>query len=155
MITGLFSFFGGTAFRWLFGEVLGFLKAKQEHAHEVALMSLSFDQDKQRHEWQQAAIAAHAAAGVQVIEAQAEATARGAADTMMLTAIEQIGRPSGIAWVDAWNAVIRPLLATVAIILVAGQAVAPEHIVLQGVVLEVVCGILGLFIGGRISSTGR
>ena len=155
MISGLFSFFGGTAFRWILGEVLGFFKAKQEHEHEMAMLALTFDQDKQRHEWQRAAIEAQAAAGVRVIEAQADATARGAADAMMLTAMEQIGKPSGVAWIDGFNAFIRPELAQVSILLIAGHAIWPDVVRLEGVVLEVVCAVLGLFVGGRIQATGR
>lgn len=155
MFAGLFSFFGGTAFRWLVGEVVGFFKAKQEHEHEMALMQLNFSQDKERHQWQQEAIAAQAAAGVKVLEAQAEATARGAADQMMLTAMEQIGRPSGVAWIDGFNAFIRPELAQVSIFLLAGHAIWPDVVRLEGVVLEVVCAVLGLFVGGRIQTTGR
>jgi hypothetical protein len=154
-MSGILSFIGGTAFRWLFGEILGFFKAKQEHKQELEMLRLSQEHEAQRAQWRKDEIAAQAAAGVQVIEAKAEADDRGFANSMTLEALRQIGQKSGIAWVDAWNQSIRPLLATVAIILIVGNAIAPAHVVLSGVVLEVVCGILGLFVGGRIHATGR
>ena len=154
-MSGIVSFLGGTAFRWLFGEIIGFFKARQEHQQEMARMTLSLQQDQQRHQWQQEAIAAQAAAGVKVIEAQAVAGAQHMNDQMLLTTIEQIGKPSGVKWVDAFNAVIRPELAQVSILLLAGNALWPQHVALTGLVGEVVCAALGLFLGGRISSTGR
>lgn len=152
---GLLSFLGGTAFRWLFGEIFGFIKAKQEHAQELERMRLSLDQEAQRHKWQQEAIAAQAAAGVKVIEAQTEASARAMSDQMLLTTMQTMGTPSGIKWIDGFNALIRPELAQVSIILLVGNAIWPQHVILTGLVGEVVCAALGLFLGGRIGATGR
>lgn len=154
-MSGIISFIGGTAFRWLFGEVMGFFKARQEHKQELEMLRLNHELAAQQAQWRRDEIAAQAAAGVQVIEAKAEADDRGFANAMTLEALRQIGQQSGIAWVDAWNQSIRPLLATVAIVLIVGNAIAPAHVALTGVVLEVVCGILGLFVGGRIHATGR
>ncbi len=155
MFTALFSFFGGTAFRWLLGEVLGFFKAKQDHQHEVAMIRLNLDIERERAALRRAEIEAAATAGVKVVEAQAEAAHRGAMDQAWLSAVEGIDKPSGIGWIDGFNKLIRPELAQVSILLIIGNALAPQHVVLQGVVLEVVCGALGLFLGGRITSTGR
>jgi len=152
---GLLSFLGGTAFRWLFGELFGYLKEKQEHAQELERMRLTMEQDAQRHQWQQEAIAAQAAAGVKVIEARTEASARAMSDQMLLTTMQSMGTPSGIKWIDGFNALIRPELAQVSIILLVCNAFWPQHVVLTGLVGEVVCAALGLFLGGRISSTGR
>lgn len=155
MFTGLFSFLGGTAFRWLFGEVIGIIKARQDHQQELERLRLSFDHDAQRHQWQQQAIAAHAAAGVQVIEAQAQASAGAAADAAFLAAAQQLGQPSGVRWVDGFNSLIRPELAQVSILLLVGHALWPDAVMLAGIVGEVVCAALGLFLGGRIGATGR
>lgn len=155
MLSGLVSFFGGTAFRWLFGEILGFLKARQEHAQELAMLKLQHEIEREKNEWQRAAIKEQAEAGVKVIAAQAEARAQELADLTMLEAVKGISIQTGIKFIDGFNAFIRPELAQVSILLVVGNALFPQHVVLQGVVLEVVCGVLGLFIGGRIQSQGR
>lgn len=154
-MSGLISFLGGTAFRWLFGELIGFFRAKQEHEQEMQRMRLSFEQDAQRHQWQQEAIAAQAAAGVRVIEAQAQAASGAAADAAFLAAVQGIDTASKRAdWIGAFNALIRPELAQVSILLLAGHAIWPDVVVLQGIVAEVVCGALGLFIGERIKHRG-
>lgn len=155
MITSLFSFFGGTAFRWIFGEVFGFFKARQDHAHEVALLKLNLDVERERSVLRREEIKAAAEAGVKIVEAQAEARHVELMDNAWLSAVQGIDKPSGVAWVDAFNKLIRPELAQVSILLIVGNALWPTHVVLQGVVLDVVCGALGLFIGGRITSTGR
>lgn len=155
MIGAIFSFFGGTAFRWIFGEVLAFLKSWQDHKHEMALIRLNLDVERERAALRRAEIEAAASAGVRVIEAQREAAHQGVLDQAFLSAVEGIDKPSGVAWIDGFNKLIRPELAQVSILLIVGNALFPQHVVLQGVVLEVVCGALGLFLGGRISATGR
>ena len=150
---GIFSFFGGTAFRWLFGEVIGFFKAKQEHAHEIAMMAITFEQEKGRADLQSRAIKEAADANVRVVEAKSAADSMMMSDKMMSDAIADIGKPSGVKWIDGFNAFIRPELAQISIFLLVGNALFPEHVILTGVVLEVVCGVLGLFIGGRIGNS--
>ena len=154
-MTALISFLGSAGLRWLVGELLGIFKAREDRKAEVEMLRLQADLDRERAERQRLAVADAAAAGVKLVEAQREASASDYADKMMLEAMEQIGRPSGVAWVDAWNGSIRPALATASILLLIGNALAPGHIILTGIVGEVVCGALGLYVGGRIASTGR
>lgn len=154
-MTGIISFLAGGAGRWLIGELLGWLKARQERKDELERMRLQLEQDRQRHEWQQQAIQAQAAAGVRVIEAKAVADAASAADAAFLAAVESVGqasqRPDKIG---AWNAAIRPLLATVGILLLVGNAVAPAHVVLVPVVMDLILAALGIFVGERIRQRG-
>jgi hypothetical protein len=153
-MSAILSFLGGTAFRWIFGEVVGFLKAKQEYAQELAMLRLQHDQDRDKNQWRIEEFKAAAAAGVQVIEAKSEAMQRELMDRAFLAATEATGRKTGIRWVDAWNASIRPGLATAAILLLVLQSVAPGYIVLTAFVQEV-CGMaLGIFVGGRIANKG-
>lgn len=154
-MTALISFLGSASLRWLLGELLGIFKAREDRRAEVEMLRLQADLERERAERQRQAVKDAADAGVKLIEAQREASAGDFSDRMMLTAMEAIGRPSGVAWVDALNASVRPVMAYVALLLLAGHAVAPEHIVLTGMVGEVVGGVLGLFCGGRIVATGR
>jgi len=155
MIGGLISLFGGTAFRWLMGEALGLFKAHQDHSHEMAMVRLNMEMEQQRSELRKAEVQAAADAGIKIVEAQAEAAHQGLMDQAWLSAVQGIDKPSGIGWIDGFNKLIRPELAQVSILLLAGHAIWPNVVHLEGVVLEVVCGVLGLFIGGRIQSTGR
>ena len=153
---GILSFLGGTAFRWLFGELLGYLKARDEHARELAMLQLQHAQDRERHEWQQEAIQAQAAAGVKVIEAQAMAHTQAAADDAFLAAVAGVNTAGQRAdWIGAWNAAIRPGLATVGILLLVGNAVAPSYVTLSPLLVELICAVLGVFVGERIRARGN
>ena len=152
---GLISFLGGTAFRWLVGELLGWLKARDERAAELAMLRLQHDLDRERHQWQQDAISAQAAAGVRVIEAQSQALAGAAADAAFVGAVQGVTAATQRSdWIGAWNASIRPALASVAILLIAAQAVAPGAVLLSPLVLELICAVLGVFVGERIRARG-
>lgn len=152
---GLISFLGGTAFRWLVGELLGWFKARDERAAELAMLRLQHDLERERHQWQQDAIAAQARAGIQVIEVQSQAARDAAADLAFSQAVAGAAQAQQRAdWIGAWNASIRPALATMAIVLIAAQALAPQAVVLTPLVLELICAVLGVFVGERIRARG-
>jgi hypothetical protein len=156
MFGGLISFLGGTAFRWLLGEVLGFVKARDEHRAEMARMALQHEQDRDRAQWQREAMAAAAAEGLRIVEAQSVASASRAADDAFLAAIEGVNEAGKRTdWIGAWNACIRPLLASVAIVLLVGQAVAPSVFILSALTLDLICAVLGVFVGERIRANGK
>jgi len=152
---GLFSFLGGTFFRWAFGAALESWNKRQDHRHEVEMLAIQLQQDGQRHAWQQEAIQAQALAGVKVIEAESVSARDAAADAAFLAGVSGVNVASERTdFVGMWNAAIRPALATVSILLIAGNSIAPDRVILAGVVLEVVCAVLGVFVGGRIRATG-
>lgn len=152
---GLISFLGGTAFRWIFGSILDAWSKQADHQRELETMRLQLEQDGQRHQWQQEAIAAQAAAGVKVIEAQAESAAAGAADAAFLAAVKGVNTAEERTdWIGAWNASIRPALASAGILLLVGQAIAPAHVTLTALTSELICAALGVFVGERIRVRG-
>lgn len=152
---GLISFLGGTAFRWLFGSVLDQWNKYQDHKHEMAMMTLQHTQDAERHKWQQDAIKAQAEAGIKVIEAETQKASTAAVETAFALAMQGVNEASRREdWVGGWNAVIRPLLATVAILLLAGESVAPGLIKLTPLFADVACAALGVFVGERIKARG-
>lgn len=153
-MTALISFLGSASLRWLLGELIGIFKAREDRRSEVEMIRLQADLAREQAERQRLAVADAAAAGVKLVEAQREASASDFADRMMLEAMEQIGRPSGIGWVDGWNGAIRPALASASILLLVGSAIWPAHIMLTGALGEVVCGVLGLYVGGRVHLKG-
>lgn len=151
----MLTFLTSTVFRWLLGEVLGFFKARQEHAHELALMTLTNTHEAERAARERQAIKDAAEAGIKVIEVQSEATSRATADQMILTTMENMGKSSGIRWIDGFNAFIRPELAQISILLLVANAFFPQQVVLSAFLLEIIAAVLGLFVGGRINTTGR
>lgn len=154
-MSALFSFLGSAAFRWLLGEVLGMVKAREERNAEIAMLQIQHNLDREREEWRRQSVREAAEQGVKLVEAQSVAAQSQASDAMMLEAIRQIGVPSGIKWLDAWNGGIRPFLATVSILVLVGSVLFPAHVVITGLFGEIVAGVLGLYVGGRINSTGR
>ena len=154
-MSALFSFLGSAAFRWLLGEVLGMVKAREERNAEIAMLQLQHNLDREREEWRRQSVKEAAEQGVKLVEAQSVAAQSQASEAMMLEAIRQIGRPSGVRWADGWNAAIRPGLATVSVLLLVGNAVWPDGVIITGLLGEIVAGVLGLYVGGRIQATGR
>lgn len=115
----------GTLFGGLFRmapEVLKWMDRKDERAHELAMFDKQLEADKLKGDQQLAQINAQADANIGAAEIQAiiEATKAQAVQT-------------GIKWVDALNALVRPLLAMQWLILlwpaviVAGFALAIQH----------------------------
>jgi hypothetical protein len=120
--TLLGTLFGG-AFR-LAPEILRWLDRKNERAHELAMFDKQLEADKLKGAQALAQINAQADAAIGVAEIQAiiEATKAQSAQT-------------GIKWVDALNASIRPLLALQWLILLW------PAVVVAGFVLSVLAGI--------------
>ncbi|MCA3174921.1 MAG: hypothetical protein ING36_05150 [Burkholderiales bacterium] len=119
--TLLGTLFGG-AFR-LAPEILRWLDRKNERAHELAMFDKQLEADKLKGAQALAQINAQADAAIGVAEIQAiiEATKAQSAQT-------------GIKWVDALNASIRPLLALQWLILLW------PAVVVAGFVLSVLAG---------------
>lgn len=121
MIETLIGTLFGGAFR-MAPEILRWMDKKNERAHELALLDKQIEADKLMAQQQLAKITAQADATIGAAEIQAiiEATRAQAAQT-------------GIKWVDALNALVRPLLAFQWLIflwpavIVAGFALAIQH----------------------------
>lgn len=117
MISALLSFLGGSVFRMLWGEIASWINKKQDHAHEIERMKLQGELEAAQHARNLEAIKIQAELGVKVIEAQAQSAVDQLEAEGWLEAVKATGRKVGIAWVDAWNAVIRPGVATWSIVM--------------------------------------
>jgi hypothetical protein len=148
MFSALLSFLGGSAFRMIWGEVASYFTAKQSHKYELERLKVQNDLDSAQHARNQEAIRTQAQLGIQTIEVQRDADiARTESDAWRL-AVQAIGTPTGITWVDAWNAVIRPLLASCAIFVLAQEIIA-AHGVPTPHVLYICDAILGMYVADR------
>lgn len=112
MIAALFSFLGGNAFRLLWGELSSWLTARQEHRYEIERLRLQGELDAAAHARNLEAIKQQADLGVQTIRVQGEQALAQLDAAIFGKAVELTGKKTGIRWVDAWNGVIRPALAT-------------------------------------------
>jgi len=148
MWSALFSFLGGSAFRMIWGEVSAYFTAKQSHRYELDRMNAQAAIDDRAHARNLESLRLQSELGVKTIEVQRDADlARIEAEAWRL-GVAAIGAPTGIKWVDAWNATIRPLLATAAIFVLAQEIIANSGTPTPHVLL--ICdAILGMYVADR------
>jgi hypothetical protein len=145
----LLSFLGGTAFRMIFGEISSFFTKKQDHNFELERIKLQSVIDKAAHERNLEALRVQAELGIKTITAQRDADIDKLEMDAYISAIEGTKIITGVKWVDAWNASIRPAGATLGYIILI-CSIAASGWVVGAAVFELVCGMIGLFFGGRI-----
>jgi hypothetical protein len=144
----LLSFLGGNAFRMLFGEIMAFFNKKIDHEQEMARMELQGRLDAEQSTRNLEAIKTQAALGVQTIRVQGEVDLDKLAAEGFNTAVELTGRVTGVKWVDAWNASIRPALATVCIFLIVRYVAALDWKI-DDQVWAIIGAALGIFVADR------
>jgi hypothetical protein len=147
IFSALFSFFGGTAFRMIWGELSSFFNKKQDHANEMDRMEFQAKQDALEHERNLESISLQADLGVKTIQVQAQSAIGQIETEGWLEAIKATSKPSGIPWIDGWNATIRPAVATWAIFIITLGEFAV--IVLSPTAISVASAALGLYLADR------
>lgn len=148
MISALFSFLGGSVFRMVWGEVSSFFQKKQDHEFELARIRLQGAMEAAQHQRNLDAMKLQADLGIKVIEAQRDAAVSQIETDAWLAAVKDVGRKTGIKFLDIWNGSVRPLLATLAILVVVGEVIATGFI-LSAWHKELVAAILGLYVADR------
>lgn len=117
MFSALFSFLGGSAFRMLWGEIAAWVSSKQEHSHEIERMRLQAELDAAQHARNLEAQRLQAELGIKEIAVRSEADLALQDLDVWGKAIDNAGKATGFMLVDVWNGIIRPLVATIAVIL--------------------------------------
>lgn len=148
MFTALFSFLGGSAFRMVWGEITAFVSKRQDHQHEVELLKVQKDLDDARHARDLEQMRLANELGIKQIEVQRDAAIAQAEADAFGKAIEAAARPSGIAWVDAWNSSVRPAFATVALALWIFKVIG-QSFVMADYDLELLSVVAGFFFADR------
>lgn len=115
MISAILSFLGGSAFRMIWGEVSAFVTKRQDHQYELERMRMQADLEAERHLRQLESIRLQSELEIKVVQVKSEAAVDELETSAWLEAVKSTAKSVGVAWVDAWNAVIRPGLATWAI----------------------------------------
>lgn len=148
MISALLSFLGSTAFRMAWGEISHWFTSMQDHKQEMDKMRLQEEIDAAQHARNLEAIKLQSDLGVKVIQAQADADIMRSDVEAWANAVADVGKTTGIKIIDIWNGVIRPLLATMALIVVVGEVVQ-NGFNLNDWDRELVGAILGLYVADR------
>lgn len=99
MIESLIGSLLGGLFR-LAPEVMQWIDKKDERKHELAMFDKQLEADKQR-----------AAAAQELTETQGSITLESADIQAIVDATKIQGQQTGVKWVDAFNSLIRPMLA--------------------------------------------
>lgn len=126
MISALLSFLGGSAFRMLWGEIAAWISAKQEHAHELERMRLQAELDAAQHARNLEAQRLQSELGIKEVAVRSEADIALKDLEVWGDTVRQAAKPTGITLVDTWNGVIRPLIATIAVVLWVSAVNAQE-----------------------------
>ena len=121
MISALISFLGGSIFRSLWGEISTWMTARQDHEHEIERMRLQGELDAAAHARNLDAIRVQAGLGVQTIQVQAESDIGRLEADGWLTAVKGTTLATGVWFVDLWNGVIRPAVATWSVMMISGH----------------------------------
>lgn len=154
MISALITFLGGVTFRLFIGHLFDFVAKWQDQKNEIARMRVQADLEAAQHTRRLEAMRAQYEMGAKVIESYAEAQINMAEAEAVLEAVKATGRATGIRAVDLWNGIIRPLLASVCIVLWISSLVQ-RSFVLDDWDRALMSMALGIFVGGRIQATGR
>ena len=148
MISALISFFGGSIFRMLWGEISHWLTAKQDHSFELERLRLQAEIDAAAHARNLESIRVQAELGVKTIEVRSEAAIDQVETDAWSKVVASTSQVTGIKIIDVWNGIIRPMLATLAILAVVGQ-IASNGFTLSDWDKELIGGILGIYIADR------
>ena len=146
------SFFAGGAFRMVWGELSSWWTKKQDHAQEMDRMRLQGELDAAQHSRNLEAQRVQSELGIKVIEAQTVGAVSQREAEGWLEAVKSTAVKVGIAWIDGWNAVMRPAIATWGLGMLSLQELAPlfgAAVKLSDITVNVSCGAIGIFIASR------
>lgn len=147
MLSGILAFLSGSAFRMLWGEASAWITSNLDHRHELERLRLQAECDAAQHTRNLEALRVQADLGVKTIQVQGEADLARVDGEAFRDAVQAVGRPIGIAWVDAWNAMIRPGVATWAVAMLSAHEFG--LVALSGLAADVACCALGIYLADR------
>lgn len=152
-LTGILSavpaFFGGTAFRVVWGELSSWFTAKQDHQHEMERMRLQDQLDANQHARNLESIKVQADLKVQVIRVKAEADLDKIDAETFGKGASALNQSTGFKFIDAWKSAIQAALATEIMVLLALHYHRANW-TLDERGWELAGAVLGLFLADRL-----
>jgi len=102
----------------LWGEISSFINKKQDNDHELELLRLHGTLDAETHARNLESMKTQAGLNIQIVKEQSAANVTEIETDAWLEAVKGTTKTVGIWFIDAWNGVIRPLVATWAIVMI-------------------------------------
>jgi hypothetical protein len=152
--SAVYSFLGGTAFRLLLTFITERIQYWQEFKFETERLKLQNQIENDQAKRHIEILEAQKKAGIQLVEAEISKESNLADITNFQFVVKDATKPTGFIELDFWNSAIRPALATICTIvwiislIIRGWILTPWD-------LELIAAVLGIFVGSRISHTGR
>lgn len=148
MFSALLSFFGGAAFRYVIGRVLDWLERKQAFREEQARSAQQEQFDQARHVRQLELIKLQSDLKLGEVKLVGETQVNLADAQAFVEAQKRAFTPTGVKWVDAWNATIRPGAATISLAIWIAKIIKAGFTITQWD-MDLVSGIIGFFFADR------
>jgi hypothetical protein len=147
MLTALISFLGGNVFRMIFGEIVSVWNKAQEHKQEMERLEQQNKHDAEQHTRNMEAITVQAKLGIETIRVQADTNIQQIDAESFLEGVKATFVKSGVAWIDGWNAVIRPAVATWSILMITFNEMG--LLKLSETTLAIAGASLGIYLAAR------
>lgn len=122
-MSAILSFLGGSVFRMLWGEISSWINKKLEHQQEMERGEQQERFAAAQHARNLEAIRVQADLEVKVIEVQAQSALDQLDAQTFLEGVKATAVLTGVKIIDAWNAAIRPGVATWAVVMLSLEAV--------------------------------
>ena len=144
----ILSFFSGSAFRMIWGEVSHFFTAKEEHKQEMEKMRLEGEFAAANHSREMERLRLQSDLGIKELQAQGDLAVRKGDADAFVEAMKDAQKPSGIKLVDLWNGCIRPAFGTVCLVLWMLN-LSEQNWVMAAFDLELLGSITGFYFADR------
>lgn len=154
MIEAMLSFLGGTAFRLIFGSVMDWLNKRQDHQNEMDLQRLQSELEAARHTRDLERIRLQSDLKVTEVKVMGDVEEQKTMADAFLEAVRATSVKTGVAFVDAWNASIRPAGASLSLVFWIGTIVSASF-VLTDFDRGLIATFLGVFVGDRIHTGAK
>jgi len=148
-MSALLSFLGGSVFRMIWGEVASFITRWQEHHYEIARLELQIKIDDHASDRQAKNLEVQGKLGIQTLVAQHESEMAQADNQTFKEAIVSVFKPIVNPLLDFWNGAIRPLAATIVIVLWCCKLFA-QGFIMDDYDRELSGVVLGFFFANRV-----
>lgn len=148
MLSAMFSFIGGGAFRAIWAMVAGFVEKKQDHEHELQLAEFNAKQDAQRHSQEMERMKLASELGIKEIELKTDAEIELKEIESFTQGLTLLNQKTGVEWIDGWNGAIRPAYATFALMLWV-LSVSQAGWILSAWTLDLIGSIAGFYFANR------